>query len=489
MSFVIAVPELVEVAAEDLEGIRSAVGEATASAAAATTSVLPAGADEVSTAIAALFGAHGQAFQAFSTRATLFHNEFVSLLTSGAAQYASAEATAAALLAGSGASAGTSPVEPLSSFAGAVAAPYQTLFANTVANLQSLGSAIAANPMPFLRQLIANQGSYLQTAAVAFVDAVRNAPAAIANLPLSIQGNIQVLANFQPSALAQSVINNQIGYFNTISTSLQAAGKDFMAGLQALPASFQAAGQALQAGDLQGAVDDVSAGFVNLFLTGFSGELDFGTGFVNVTPEGAFGDLTPIFAIPGQMAQNFTNLLPAGSIPAMISQNLTNVIDTATDTSQWINLGVSSLPIPLHVGLPVVLALDAVGPVLTTGDAMQSSLASLSAAVQTGDVAGAAAAILAAPANVANGFLNGQTALPLNAGVSFPGGSGVLNSTTYLPLGGILTPLQGGQLITDITPGVPFPLGGAEFGGILPGLLTYLPEQFAQAIGAVPPAL
>ncbi|MFV8320507.1 PE family protein [Mycobacterium sp. 23] len=489
MSFLIAVPELVEAAADDLSGIQAALGEATASAAASTTSVLPAGADEVSAAIAQLFGVHGRDFQALTTRAALFHNEFMSLLSSGAAQYASTEATAAALLAGSAAGAATSPVEGLVAFASAVAAPYQTLFANTAANLQSLGTAISANPLPFLRQLIANQGGYLQTAAAAVADAVQNLPVALANFPLSIQNGVQAITNFQPGALAQWVVNNQIGYFNTIATSLQAAGKDFMTGIQGLPASFQAAGQALQAGDFQGAVDDVSTGFVNLFLTGFSSELDFDTGFVNVAATGAFGDLTPIFSIPGQMAQNFTSLLPTGSIPALISQNFTNLIDTATDTSQWINLGVSSLPIPLHVGLPVVLALDAIGPVLTTGDAVQSSLASLTSAMQTGDVAGAAAAILGAPATVANGFLNGQTMLPLNAGVSFPGGSGVLNSTTYLPLGGILTPLQGGELVTDITPGVPFPLGGAEFGGIIPGLLTYLPEQFAQAIGALPPAL
>jgi len=249
MSFLIAVPELVD-------------------AVASTTSVLPAGADEVSAAIAQLFGVHGRDFQALTTRAALFHNEFMSLLSSGAAQYASTEATAAALLAGSAAGAATSPVEGLVAFASAVAAPYQTLFANTAANLQSLGTAISANPLPFLRQLIANQGGYLQTAAAAVADAVQNLPVALANFPLSIQNGVQAITNFQPGALAQWVVNNQIGYFNTIATSLQAAGKDFMTGLQGLPASFQAAGQALQAGDFQGAVDDVSTGFVNLFQTG-----------------------------------------------------------------------------------------------------------------------------------------------------------------------------------------------------------------------------
>ena len=64
MSFVNVAPELVEAAAHDLAGIGSTLGEATGLAAAPTTSIAAAGTDEVSTAIAALFGSHGQEFQA-----------------------------------------------------------------------------------------------------------------------------------------------------------------------------------------------------------------------------------------------------------------------------------------------------------------------------------------------------------------------------------------------------------------------------------------
>ena len=156
-----------------------------------------------------MFGAHGRDFQALTTRVALFHNDFMSLLSSGA-QYASAEANAAALLASSAAGAATSPMQGLVAFASAVAAPYQTLFANTAANLQNLGTAISANPLPFLRQLIENQGGYLQTAAAAVADAVQNLPVTGANLPLSIQNGIQAITNFQPAALAQWVVNNQI---------------------------------------------------------------------------------------------------------------------------------------------------------------------------------------------------------------------------------------------------------------------------------------
>ncbi|WP_152331020.1 PE family protein, partial [Mycobacterium tuberculosis] len=65
-------------------------------AAANTTALLAAGADEVSTAVAALFGAHGQAYQALSAQAQAFHAQFVQALTSGGGAYAAAEAAAEA---------------------------------------------------------------------------------------------------------------------------------------------------------------------------------------------------------------------------------------------------------------------------------------------------------------------------------------------------------------------------------------------------------
>lgn len=64
MSFVIAVPETIAAAATDLADLGSTIAGANAAAAANTTSLLAAGADEISAAIAALFGAHGRAYQA-----------------------------------------------------------------------------------------------------------------------------------------------------------------------------------------------------------------------------------------------------------------------------------------------------------------------------------------------------------------------------------------------------------------------------------------
>ena len=95
MSYVIAAPEMMTAAVSDLAGVESALSAANAAATARTTAVLAAGTDEVSAAIAALFSAHGQGYQALSVQAAAFHDEFVRALAVGAGSYASAEAAAA----------------------------------------------------------------------------------------------------------------------------------------------------------------------------------------------------------------------------------------------------------------------------------------------------------------------------------------------------------------------------------------------------------
>jgi hypothetical protein len=92
MSFLIAVPEMVGAAATDLARVGSTLSAANAAAVAPTSSVTAAGADEVSASIAALFGAHAQAYQALSAQAATFHHQFVQALTAGANSYAGAEA-------------------------------------------------------------------------------------------------------------------------------------------------------------------------------------------------------------------------------------------------------------------------------------------------------------------------------------------------------------------------------------------------------------
>ena len=101
MSFLIAAPQILASAATDLVKIGSTIGSANNAAAAVTTGVLPAAADEVSKQIAALFSRHAVGYQQLSTRAGAFHEQFVQALTAGADTYAAAEANVAQTLSAS----------------------------------------------------------------------------------------------------------------------------------------------------------------------------------------------------------------------------------------------------------------------------------------------------------------------------------------------------------------------------------------------------
>ena len=92
MSFVFALPDVLGTATTNLASLGSTIRSANAAAAIPTTGVLAAAEDEVSAAIAEMFSAHGQGFQAVSAQAAAFHSEFVQALTAGAGSYVSAEA-------------------------------------------------------------------------------------------------------------------------------------------------------------------------------------------------------------------------------------------------------------------------------------------------------------------------------------------------------------------------------------------------------------
>ncbi len=114
MSFVVAAPETMGAVAGDLAGIGSTLREATAAAAGQTTTITSAAADDVSLAISDLFGSYGQQFQSMSAQAAAFHNEFVSVLNSGAAAYLSTElANARQAMIGGFASGGAAASTPI----------------------------------------------------------------------------------------------------------------------------------------------------------------------------------------------------------------------------------------------------------------------------------------------------------------------------------------------------------------------------------------
>jgi hypothetical protein len=75
---------LLESAAADIKSIGSALDAAHAAAVVPTTGLAAAGADEVSAAVAALFGGFGQEVQPLNTQASAFQQQFMLTLSSGA---------------------------------------------------------------------------------------------------------------------------------------------------------------------------------------------------------------------------------------------------------------------------------------------------------------------------------------------------------------------------------------------------------------------
>ncbi len=96
MSFVTTQPEVLAASAGTLQGIGSAVNAGNAAAAAPTTAVIPAAADEVSALTAIQFAAHAQVYQAVSAQAAAIHEMFVNAMNVSANSYAATEAANAA---------------------------------------------------------------------------------------------------------------------------------------------------------------------------------------------------------------------------------------------------------------------------------------------------------------------------------------------------------------------------------------------------------
>ncbi|AYE93767.1 PE family protein [Mycobacterium paragordonae] len=98
MSFLLAEPQAMVAAATDIEGIGATLSAASAAAAVPTSNVLAAAGDEVSAAIANLFGTFGLEYQDVVTQFEAFHNEFQRTLAAAGSAYVQAEAAAATAL-------------------------------------------------------------------------------------------------------------------------------------------------------------------------------------------------------------------------------------------------------------------------------------------------------------------------------------------------------------------------------------------------------
>jgi hypothetical protein len=92
MSFVTTQPEALSAAAANLAGIGTMMSAQNSAAAAPTTGLVPAAADEVSALTATQFAVHAQMYQAISAQAEAIHQLFVSTLGTSATSYAATEA-------------------------------------------------------------------------------------------------------------------------------------------------------------------------------------------------------------------------------------------------------------------------------------------------------------------------------------------------------------------------------------------------------------
>ena len=506
MSFVVTAPEMVTAAAENLAGIGSTLGEATAAAAAPTTGIATAAADEISVAISQLFGTYGHEFQAISAQAAAFHSEFVSLLNGGAAAYLGAELANAQAL----------PAQAAAAVA-ASESPYQLLIENTNTNLESLLNNWLANPTPFARQIFENQRIYSQEIAAAFNNFVEYFPQNLANLPAAIQTGIQGLVTFPFASYTEQFITTQIAFTQSFISHLNNAATGILAGLPTFYSGLEVAFQTALAGNYFGAVQEVGTALGNLLITGFdvsnySVDLNLGFPISNITatafpvPLGPLPEFFNAIAVLVQDSQFLTNLT-SPPIPRQMLQNYTNVLDAISNPSiealATLQVNLTNIQAPTAVGtlsgffgLPVVLTYASVGPVITTLDGLATSLTAAQQAMLNGNYLGALGVVIDSPAVITNSFLNGEVIqdvpIPIPTGIQ-PPFAPILPTeilvTLHVPFDGILVPPHYATATVNTNssvsiPGIPFDatIFGTPFMGLTPLLINYVPQQLAIAI-------
>ncbi len=128
MSFVTTQPEALDYAAGKLDTLGSGMAAESAAAAAPTTDMAPAAADEVSALQAAIFAAYGSLYQSVNAEAMAIHELFVHTLGSSAGSYAAVESVNTSAAA-----------SPLSSFLSSVAAAAADPPGGNLANLINIG--------------------------------------------------------------------------------------------------------------------------------------------------------------------------------------------------------------------------------------------------------------------------------------------------------------------------------------------------------------
>ena len=169
------------------------------------------------------------------------------------------------------------------------------------------------------------------------------------------------------------------------------------------------------------------------------------------------GNPLPIWNATGQLALGSANLLQNLTVPASLSITSLNPPSLA-----------------VGIGLPELLAFDALGAPVNAGLAASLSGAAILDAVGTGNPLAAFTAFVDAPANIANAFLNGEQTLPVPL---LPG------LVADVPFSGLLAPLQPFATTTSLLGFPSVTITGPPVGGFIPALFEYTPQLLASAFG------
>lgn len=382
--------------------------------------------------------------------------------------------------------------------------PYQVLFDNTVRNLSDLGANY--RPFPILNQIAVNQAHYAQLAGNALALNLQGFPG---NVPANVQLALQEASKFNPAVGVQAFVGGTTGFYSTLGTQLSAFGEGIQQTFPTFQRDLNLAGLAIQQGQYSQAVQYGARSLVDLFITGFdTSGLGITVDLTNplapaivisgpIGVEGPAGALLPILSAIGQQVQGAASLIPAGSIPGMMAQNFANGINTLTNAGVSADFALTlGLPPSLTgeaiFGLPLQLGFAILGPPFAGLNGLAEGATAFSTSMASGNLWGAANAIGNTPAFVLDGFLNGEVLLdqPLPVTLTLLGLPVTIPVTAHLPFTGILVPPHGITATAELSqllpiPGLPditVPLGGTEFGGIVPFLLNTLPQQIAQSM-------
>jgi hypothetical protein len=363
MSFLTAAPEFITDAVSDLANVGSTIETAIASAKAPTTGIAAAAADEVSTQIAALFGAHAEQYQALGARAAAFHGQFVQALSAGASSYLAAEAanvlplqtleqSAAGML--SPARMTQVPIGPgtlggVTAVAKATAELIGTSQSQAVATISS-----AASPLTSITGSI--QASAVDVAADLGVGLnLTGLPAPIgpwANVFTGAWTNLQQIgAEMQanPLPILGQVLHNQLGFASRAGSDLQTM---WTGGLQPLVQQMPQ--------NLQTLFTSIAAGNISASVNAFNTNL-----LVSLIPTAP--SLIDLLGIPGAISQNFTNVLTQ-QLPSIGLEVLLGPLGVTFGTTQAMADGFQAAVDAWNAGQPLVALSDVMNvPAMTTG--------------------------------------------------------------------------------------------------------------------------